>query len=907
MDQPTVISTRSPMAVPVQSPASPSHLGRTLVGQRLDHFELQEFVGGGGMGAVFRALDTRLNRIVALKVLAREQADEEDKVRRFQNEAQSAARLDHEHIARVYYVGQDCGLHYIVFEYIEGTNLRDLVDRRGPLPLEEAISYAVQVAMALDHASSRDVVHRDIKPSNVLITPQGKAKLVDMGLARLHQVEHTGQDLTSSGVTLGTFDYISPEQARDPRAADVRSDIYSLGCTLFYMLTARPPFPDGNVLQKLLQHNSDPPPDPADFSTELPEAVSRVVRKMLAKDPRRRHQTPGELAAELLAIADQLGLRLSLPDSAAWSPAPQTRISRLEQHLPWLAPLAALVVIVLALDYFWAEPEPNGPSARNASAARQGVRNSRVRLPANGQAAPVRPRPITENDASAAASEIRDATSSAQDISPRSNPETTGPFRQDSPPTEQPVAEPSPAATASANGPGQPTIADSAASRTSVPTATPGSQPEPGTGTAPGTAASPQDVDTASTAPTLPMPMPMSVGNSELRTPLIVNPASPQAYATLAAACAAARNDDIIDLQFNGRHVERAIRLNNLKLTIRAAAGYRPVLVFQPKEPSVQDRAMFTVIGGSLSLLGVALELDVPRYLGDWSLFETQRPDLLDLRRCWLTIRNAAADRSSFQTNVAFFEIKAPPGAGAMTMETTPAAEPLPLRLKLTDCVARGEAVFLRAAESQPVALDWRNGLLATSERLLVHDGGETAPRGRIAVYLDHVTAFTRNGLGLIRNIDAPHLMGADFECENTILVAAADSPAPLVEQTGVSTVGDFEDLLTWNGRHCYYSGYQTFWSISNQQSEPVKRTLAQWQEHWNEDVASSPFWSQVVWRRLPDASRPVHTHTVTDYLLDENAPNNSPVRGAIDTYDAGAILSLLPPEPVESGAPGFP
>ena len=236
--------------------------GSLLEGERLGQFQLQKFIGGGGMGVVFRALDTTLNREVAVKVLSRDQASDEEALRRFRNEAQSAARLNHDNIARVYYVGEDRGVHYIVFEFIEGVNIRDLVEQAGPLPLAEALSYTYQIAEALDHASQRDVIHRDIKPSNVLITPDGRAKLVDMGLARLEQVAQADNDLTASGVTLGTFDYISPEQARDPRSADVRSDLYSLGCSFFYMLTGRPPFPDGTVLQKLLQHQGDDPPDP---------------------------------------------------------------------------------------------------------------------------------------------------------------------------------------------------------------------------------------------------------------------------------------------------------------------------------------------------------------------------------------------------------------------------------------------------------------------------------------------------------------------------------------------------------------------------------------------------------------------------------------------------------------------
>ena len=226
---------------------------------------------------------------VALKILSPEHAADPETVARFQNEAQSAARLDHDNIARVYDVGKDRGLHYIVFEFIDGVNVRDLVESKGPLSLAEAVSYTLQVADALAHAAERNVVHRDIKPSNLLITPAGQAKLIDMGLARLREVGAAAADLTASGVTLGTFDYISPEQARDPRNTDVRSDIYSLGCTFFFMLAGQPPFLGGTMLQKLLQHQGDQPPDVRQFRPELPEDVNRILRKMLAKDPRHRY------------------------------------------------------------------------------------------------------------------------------------------------------------------------------------------------------------------------------------------------------------------------------------------------------------------------------------------------------------------------------------------------------------------------------------------------------------------------------------------------------------------------------------------------------------------------------------------------------------------------------------------
>jgi eukaryotic-like serine/threonine-protein kinase len=362
-EQPTVITQRG---LPPAAPRSESVMrilhGRILPGERLGHFELLQYVGGGGMGKVFRALDTRLARSVALKILSPEHAADHETVLRFQNEAQSAARLDHDNIARVYYVGEDRGLHYIVFEFIEGVNVRDLIESKGPLSLADAVNYTLQVADALAHASERNVVHRDIKPSNLLITPSGQAKLIDMGLARLREVDAAAADLTASGVTLGTFDYISPEQARDPRNTDVRSDIYSLGCTFFFMLTARPPFLGGTMLQKLLQHQADQPPDLRQFRPDLPEDVNRVLRKMLMKDPRHRYATPLELVNDLLSVARSSGLRPAAPGGRTWLVPVAPAVPVYYRHLPWIVSLVALLAIVFALDRLWAYlPGPATP------------------------------------------------------------------------------------------------------------------------------------------------------------------------------------------------------------------------------------------------------------------------------------------------------------------------------------------------------------------------------------------------------------------------------------------------------------------------------------------------------------------------------------------------------------------
>ena len=295
----------------VLTPKSVKELGEFLEGRQLGDYRLDKFIGGGGMGAVFKALDTTLDRIVAVKVLAGHQTADEEMLQRFRNEAQSAARLNHENIGLVHAVGSSDGWHFIVFEYIEGTNLRDLVRQRGPLTVAAIVDISMQIAAALDHACHRDVTHRDIKPSNILLTPEGRAKLVDMGLARLQHIAGE-QDLTVSGITLGTFDYISPEQARDPRSADIRSDLYSLGCTMFFMVVGRAPFAEGTMVQKLLQHQQEMPPEISDLRADVPRRLVSVVHRLMSKRPQDRFQHPAALEYELLSIAEEEGFDVTV-------------------------------------------------------------------------------------------------------------------------------------------------------------------------------------------------------------------------------------------------------------------------------------------------------------------------------------------------------------------------------------------------------------------------------------------------------------------------------------------------------------------------------------------------------------------------------------------------------------------
>ena len=341
-------------------------------GDLIDTFLLEEAIGVGGMGAVFRALDTKLDRQVALKLLPLDQAGDAEIVPRFYQEGRSAARLDHENIARVYSIGQGGPYHYIAFEYIDGVTVRQRVESSGTLPVVEAVNITLQIAHALVHASARGVVHRDIKPSNIIITPAGRAKLVDMGLAR--RFERGGDDgLTQSGMTLGSFDYISPEQARDPRDVDVRSDLYSLGCTLFHMLTGRPPFPGGTVIQKLIQHQEESPADVRALNPAVPIDLAAIIARLMAKDRDRRYQTPEHLVRDLLSIAGKVGLATAFPPLPSW--LEHGHRPAWERHLVWLVPVFGFVLAVLGIAWWGQEPSRMVGAAERASGP-SGVRRA---------------------------------------------------------------------------------------------------------------------------------------------------------------------------------------------------------------------------------------------------------------------------------------------------------------------------------------------------------------------------------------------------------------------------------------------------------------------------------------------------------------------------------------------------
>ncbi len=288
--------------------APPGSDNALAAGQSLGGYEILEPLGEGGMGRVFKARHGRLNRVVALKVIRTEQLANPNALRRFQREARAAARLAHPNIVQIYDAAEADGTHFLVMEYVAGEDLAELVRTRGPLPVSLAGHYARQVGLALQHAHERGLVHRDIKPANLLLSADGtQVKILDMGVARFLQPDETdlpAGELTQTGAVMGTPAYLAPEQARDARRVDIRGDIYSLGCTLYQLLSGQAPFRGESFAELVLAHQLLEPLPLDEVRPDVPPEVQAVLRKLMAKRPEDRYQTPAEVVEALAAFAE---------------------------------------------------------------------------------------------------------------------------------------------------------------------------------------------------------------------------------------------------------------------------------------------------------------------------------------------------------------------------------------------------------------------------------------------------------------------------------------------------------------------------------------------------------------------------------------------------------------------------
>ncbi|GAB6990500.1 Stk1 family PASTA domain-containing Ser/Thr kinase [Paenibacillus pini] len=266
-----------------------------MIGHELGgRYEIIERIGGGGMALVYKAHDILLGRNVAIKVLRQQFVHDEEFIRRFRREAQSAASLSHSNVVSIYDVGQEDEIHYIVMEYIEGFNLNEIIKERAPLQVDEAVRIAAQICDALDHAHQNQIIHRDIKPHNILIGRNGRVKVTDFGIARAV----TSTTITQTGSVIGSVHYFSPEHAKGVVTGE-KSDLYSLGIVLYQMLTARLPFLGESPISVALKHLQEEFDDPRDVNPLIPQSVENIIIKSMRKNPQERYQSAKEMLQDL--------------------------------------------------------------------------------------------------------------------------------------------------------------------------------------------------------------------------------------------------------------------------------------------------------------------------------------------------------------------------------------------------------------------------------------------------------------------------------------------------------------------------------------------------------------------------------------------------------------------------------
>ena len=904
----------------------------------LEHFKIERQIGTGGMATVFYAEDTKLTRPVALKVLSPILSQDEITVHRFRNEAKACANLDQENIARVYYIGEDAGLHFIAFEFVKGKTIRDLIREQGQLDPLHAINYTLQIAFALLHMSKFQVIHRDIKPSNILVTESQKAKLVDLGLAR-RVLPEGSTDLTVAGTTLGTFDYLPPEQAKDPRKVDVRSDIYALGCTLYHMLAGQVPYPEGNNYQKVNNHQKQTPPCLRQLNPRVPPELETIVLRMMAKHPDQRYQSPESLIDDLTRLATEQGVPMRA-ESVIYTPPPEQNKRFLAANASLLLACSLLLFIVFLVDRYADDVQtqlgqstvpPQRSLSQNAnlpstspegnsqtvSSADQNVLASHNQTSSGSHSTTDnsiddRNNTLSQTSADPHAKQSSSHTGSTSlnlEASPQKTLAETGhsnssksrlsplrpilntPYHSDDDRLEQlfhilslnsyegeTVTENSALKTLRQRNQEQ-TIPVNSARR---------STEEPNAGTV----------------------------NDQSHEIVLITGQHSQSFTTLEAACAAAEDGSVILLGYNGPRrsfdgklvSEKPIRIDRRNITIRGAAGFRPLIDFRPDDtPGIATESrMITVENGSLKLINLDIQLDVPldNSTNHWAMVSLENADRTLFERVSLTMRNPHRKSASL--------IELLPGRRNNKMERNEEMMVEKLRLKeeveMESCLLRGECHLFLCKQTFPVRIALEQSLVAIEGSAFSIPGNmeKALPDHRVELRVDHVTALLgQNFMQFDSGTDpARSQIPVAMEIEHSIF-SLRDNDQPLIHMTGFTNPADFENLLaSWKGQNNLFDQVDTFWSIQST-TLPMNASIDRWnfqtwRDHWlavANSVVIDPVVDVIAWKvdwRLKrfseilarDAALP---NAGTDVLFK-----------ASDGKDLGADLSLLP-EPAKT------
>jgi serine/threonine-protein kinase len=746
-----------------------------------------------------------------------------------------------------------------------------MLNKQGPLLVDRVALMASQALRSLMEAHAAGVVHRDIKPSNIIITPSGRAKLVDLGLARKESTE-SAPDLTMAGTTLGTFDYISPEQAKDPRNVDVRSDIYSLGCTLYHMLTGEPPFPDGTVLKKLLDHQSGEPPDPAKKNRRVSDDLSLVCRKMMASDPKRRYQTPDQLIHDLMLIAGSLGLRGISPEGLIWLKSNRSLSDFWRQNVGVIAMVALLIVIVISVEGFPNLGSERSGVDRSASPSRLGTAgNSNTGGTAQGQSG-VSPE-FAANGSNTGSTKpsktlgdedvISDAKQPAKSSVELSGdaarfqipllPDFANPLDSTQFPPQTSVVRPPDSVIF---GPNDKAIAglnsNAREPSTVVRGVADGSETE---GSREGHPITDKSVAAEETNGVFVL---ATDGSSAKRFP------------TLEAACAAVSDGSVIELRYNARRSEKPLRISKKNITIRAARGFRPIVEFALGNVAADTHLrLIAVSSGPVQINNVSFEISIPSFFAAdrISLFAIDRAEKLRLQDVAITMTNPG------QRPAALFDISTEAGQmlADMKMSSTGVARD-PLEIELTECFVRGHCDLIQVRNTKPGHLTLRDTAIAVDGSLLRIEGHSEKPaeQTRLDLRLEHVTAVVGQSLIRLDSGDLPReLPPVAVEARNNILMASNSSP--LVAMSGNTSEADFRKLFVWSGGKNFYDGFED-WKTAG-------------------DVGASN--DKLFWL----AERGDAAETSLDALtLDRNSPSPNPgINAATDGNNAGADISKLP------------